>query len=114
MKGFITDLDNDWQIDALGNLMMSDGIDSYRQNLSNRLKLQQYEYAYDLTRGINYFGYVFADGGNLKAWEAQVLELVSSLEYVKRIVRWAYNVDGHNLQFDLVVETDLGEIEIKG
>ena len=57
---------------------------------------------------------MFSDGGNLKAWEAQMLELVSNLDYVKRIVRWAYNVDGNNLQFDLVVETDLGEIEVKG
>lgn len=114
MKCFITDVDNDWKLDSLGNLMVADGIEAYRQNLSNRIRLQQYEYAYDLMRGINYFGYVFADGGNLKAWEAQVLELVSGLEYVKRIVSWAYNIDGNNLQFDLVVETDLGEIEVKG
>lgn len=114
MKCFITDIDNDWELDALGNLKVAEGIEAYRQNLSNRIKLQQFEYAYDLTRGINYFGYVFADGGNLKAWEAQVLDLVSNLDYVKRITRWAFNIDGNNLQFDLVVDTDLGEIEVKG
>ena len=114
MKCFITDIDNDWKLDDLGNLQVAEGLEAYRQNISNRIKLQQYEYAYDLTRGINYFGYVFANGGNLKAWEAQVLDLVSTLDYVKRIVRWGYNVDGNNLQFDLVVETDLGEIEVKG
>lgn len=114
MIGFITDSDNDWTVDGLGNLLVGEGIDAYRQNILNRMRLQQFEYAYDLTRGINYMGYVFSDGGNLKAWETQTLGLVSDLPYVRNIVRWAYNIDGHNLQFDLVVDTDLGEIEVKG
>lgn len=114
MKCFMTNSDNDWMIDALGNLMVGEGLDAYRQDMVNRIRLQQYEYAYDLGRGINYMGYVFADGGNLKAWEAQVLDLVSGLDYVKSIVKWAFNVNGDNLEFDLVVETDLGEIEVKG
>lgn len=114
MKCFMTDSDNDWMTDALGNLNVAEGLDAYRQNLSNRIRLQQFEYAYDLNRGINYMGYVFADGGNLKAWEAQVLEMVSGLDYVRSIVRWEYNIEENNLQFVLVVDTDLGEIEVKG
>lgn len=114
MKCFMTDENNDWAVDNLDNLLVGEGLDAYRQNLINRIRLQQFEYAYDLNRGINYMGYVFADGGSLKAWEAQVLDMVYNLDYVKSIKKWVYDIDGNNLEFVLVVDTDLGEIEVKG
>lgn len=114
MLGFITDDNNDLILDDLGMLTTESGLEAYRQHLVNTIRLQQFEYGYDLNRGLNYMGYLFGQKGNIKAWEAQLLELISNTDFVKRIKTWEYNINGNNLEFVLVVETDLGEITIKG
>ena len=40
MIGFITDENNDLTLDKLGNIKMAEGLDVYRQNLVNDIKLQ--------------------------------------------------------------------------
>lgn len=114
MIGFITDENNDLTLDKLGNIKMADGIEAYRQNLINEIKLQQFEYRYDPAQGINYLGYVLGKTGNLVAWEAQMLDLVNKKSFVQRIVDWKVNIVENVLLFQLVVETDLGQIEIRG
>ena len=114
MKGFITDLNNDLTLDKWGDIRMEDGIEVYRQHIINEIRLQQYEYRYDPTRGINYLGYVLGQKGYLTAWEGQMLETINAMPFVKRIVDWKTNVVNNTLLFQLVVDTDLGEIEIKG
>lgn len=114
MIGFITDDNNDIVLDAVGNIKVSEGIDAYRQNMVNRIRLQQYEYPYELTRGINWLGYLLGRNLNVNIWEAQFLQLVNSLPYVKEVLDWRYNIEGNKFLFRLVVNTDLGEIEIKG
>ena len=114
MIGFITDANNDIMLDSIGNLKTADGADAYRQHIMNRLRLQQYEYPYDLTRGINWLGYVFGDGANIPMWQTQVLDMVGNIDFVKSVVDWRYNVDGNNLLFRLVVDTDYGQIDFKG
>ena len=107
MIGFITDENNDLTLDKLGNIKMAEGLDVYRQNLVNDIKLQQYEYRYDPEQGINYLGYVLGKTGNLVAWEAQMLDLVNQKAFVRRIVDWKTNIVDNVLLFQLVVETDL-------
>lgn len=114
MLSIITDDKNDLQLDSVGNIKMDTGAEAYRQHLINRIRLQQYEYPYDLTRGINWMGYVLGHTINLNMWESQLLELVSNVSFVKTIVDWRYEVEETNLQFKLVVDTDYGEIELKG
>lgn len=114
MKGFITDASNDLMLDALGNLRIESGIEAYRQNLINSIRLQQYEYAFNLSEGLNYMGYLFGDNANLAAWEMQLFDLLKSKDFVKSIVEWETAVEGNVLAFKLVVETDLGNIEIRG
>lgn len=114
MLNFITDFNNDLQLDSMHDIKMSSGIDAYRQDLINDLRLQQYEYPYDINKGINYLGYVMGRGANLVAWEAQIMDLVNSKSYIKRIIEWAYQLNKNNLEFILRVETDFGEIEIRG
>ena len=113
MIGFITDKDNDFMLDDFGNIKVSEGIDAYRQNLVNRIKLQQFEYPYDVLRGLNYMGYLFQTY-NVVAWESQLLELVNNTSFVKNIENWEYEVKEKNFMFTLVVNTDLGKIEIRG
>lgn len=114
MIGFLTDENNDLTLDKFGDIAMVDGIDAYRQNLVNEIRLQQFEYGYDLSKGLNYMGYLFGDKGDIVAWESQLFEMLSKKSFIKRIVEWERQVDGNNFLFKLVVETDLGNIEIKG
>lgn len=114
MNGFITNDNNDLMLDALGNIAMDDGIEAQRQHIVNALRLQQYEYPYKLSEGVNWLGYVLGKGANLGAWQSQMLNTVNSMDFVKKIVEWTYDIQGNNLAFSLIVETDLGQIEIKG
>lgn len=114
MKSFITDENNDLTLDKWGNIRMEDGIEAYRQHIINEIRLQQYEYPYDLTRGINWLGYVLGHTVNITMWQSQFLSLISSMPFVKNITDWKYNINENNLQFNLVVNTDLGEINIRG
>lgn len=114
MKGFITDENNDLTLDKWGDIKMDDGIEVYRQHIVNELRLQQYEYPYNPNKGINYLGYVLGQTGNLTAWETQLLDLINALPFVTRVVDWKANVINNNLAFELIVNTDLGEIQIKG
>ena len=114
MIGFITDSDNDLTLNKWGDLRMESGIEAYRQHLINEIRLQQYEYPYNPNKGINYLGYILGQTGNLVAWESQVLDAVNAMPFVTKIVEWKTNIDGNNLLFQLVVDTDLGRIELKG
>lgn len=114
MKGFITDENNDLTLDKLGNVRFEEGIEAYRQNIINEIRLQQYEYSYDPNKGINYLGYILGQKGNLLAWESQVLDLVNNMPFVKRIVEWKTNIKDNKLLFQLIVDTDLGQINIRG
>jgi len=114
MKSFITDDNNDLTLDNLGNIRMEEGIEAYRQHLVNEIRLQQYEYAYDLTKGVNWMGYVLGQTGNIMMWESQFLALITNTSFVKKILDWKYNVVDNKLLFNLVVDTDLGQIDIRG
>lgn len=114
MLGFITDDNNDLMLDQLGNIRMEEGLEAYRQNLVNSIRLQQYEYGYDLSQGLNYMGFVLGERVSVQAWESQMFDMLKKKPFVKSIVEWATDIEGNNFVFKLVVETDLGEIEIKG
>lgn len=114
MKGFITDENNDLTLDRLGNIRVEEGVEAYRQHIVNEIRLQQYEYPYDMNRGVNYFGYILGQTGNLVAWESQVLDIVNAMPFVKRIIEWKTNIKDNTLLFQLIVDTDLGQIEVRG
>ena len=114
MLGFITDENNDIMLDSIGNIKTDTGAEAYRKHLINRIRLQQYEYPYDLPRGINWLGYVLGHSVNLAVWQSQLLDMVSNVSFVKSIIDWKYNIIDRTLEFKLVVDTDYGLIELKG
>ena len=114
MKSFLTNIDNDIYLDSYGNFSIGEGIEAEEQVIKNVLRLQQYEYPYDLSRGIDYLGNVFSDSPNLTAWQSQILGVVKNLSFVLQITKWTYDTNNNNLQFELGVKTDSGEINIKG
>lgn len=115
MRTFVTDDNNDIALDSLGNIKVASGLEAYRQHIVNEIRLQQYEYPYDPKRGINYLGYVLGQKkGNLVAWESQILDAVNAMDFVKKIVEWKTNIQDNVLLFQLTVDTDLGQIDIRG
>ena len=114
MKSFITDENNDLALDKLGDIKVLTGIEAYRQHIVNELRLQQYEYPYNPNKGVNYLGFVLGQTGNLVAWESQVLDMINAMPFVIKIVEWKTNIVNRNLLFELVVDTDLGQIDIRG
>lgn len=114
MKSFATDIDNDIYLDQYGELAIVDAADAEAQVIKNIMRLQQYEYSYDLLRGVDYMGSVLTDSPNLLAWQTQVLNIVKNLDFVNQITKWAYKVEDNKLAFELSVSTDNGEINIKG
>ena len=114
MKSFITDENNDLTLDKWGDIRVEEGIEAYRQHIINEIRLQQYEYPYNPNKGINYLGYVLGQTGNLVAWESQVLDAINEMPFVTRIIDWKTNIKDNVLLFQLVVDTDLGQIDIRG
>lgn len=114
MKSFASDINNDIYLDSYGDFTIVSGAEAEAQVIKNVLRLQQYEYSYDLSRGVDYFGNVLTDSPNLLAWQTQVLGIVKGLSFVKQITRWTYKIEEKNLAFELSVKTDSGEVNIKG
>lgn len=114
MKSLATNIDNDLYLDSYGDFTVLEGTDAEAQVIKNILRLQQYEYSYDLSKGIDYLGSVLTDSPNLLAWQTQLLAVVKGLSFVRQITKWAYKVENNNLAFELSVRTDNGEINIKG
>lgn len=114
MKSFINNDLNDLILDSQGNIAVESDLAAYEQVLKNVLKLQQYEYPYDLEKGINWLGNALGRDANLQLWENQLLAVVKNLSFVQGIKDWRYGVENNNLVFLLVVSTDAGDITIKG
>lgn len=123
MLSFLTDDNNDLYLtltDTGGNavdgseLVMGSEIESLRQIIVNKVRLQRGEYQYDLSRGIDYTGLLLTENPLVRIWEGQVIDLVSSISEVKTILYWNYGIEGTNFIFSLIVDTTYGKIEIKG
>lgn len=114
MIGFILNENNDLTLDSTADIQMGEGLVAYQQHLINILRTQQYENSYDVESGINYLGYVLGKGTNLGAWASQVQDAINATPFIQKITDWVYNVEDGNLKFALTVETDLGQITIKG
>lgn len=123
MYSFLTDSKNDLYLNVVDSsgkaisssvLMTDDRAEALRQVVVNRMRLQRGEYAYDLNRGIDYMGLLLSDTPNVRMWEKQVMDLVSSIQEVSGIEYWNYGLDGNNFIFRLSVNSEYGIVEIKG
>lgn len=123
MYSFLTDSNNDLYLNVVDSsgkaisssvLMTDDRAESLRQVVVNRMRLQRGEYAYDLNRGIDYMGLLLSDTPNVRIWEKQVMDLVSSIQEISGIEYWNYGLDGNNFIFRLSVNSEYGIVEIKG
>lgn len=123
MFSFLTDNNNDLYLDitntvgkAVGGsvLMTSNGAEALRQIIVNRVRLQRGEYAYDLSRGVDYMGLLLTDTPLVRLWENQVLEIIDETPEITGIEYWNYGLNKNNFEFRLTVNSDYGTVEIKG
>jgi len=123
MFSFLTDNKNDLYLDITDTvgkatsgsvLVSSDGAEALRQVIVNRVRLQQGEYEYDLSRGVDYMGLLLTDTPLVRIWENQVLELVDEIDEITGIDYWNYGLNGNNFEFRLTVNSEYGTVEIKG
>lgn len=123
MYSFLTDDNNDLYLtltDSGGKavsgseLCVGSELESLRQIIVNKIRLQQGEYQYDLQRGIDYMGLILTDTPAVRIWESQVLDLIRAIPEITEIVYWNYGIEGNNFIFKLTVDTIYGRIEIKG
>lgn len=123
MFSFVTNDNNDLYLDitdtgglatAASVLQTGNDAEALRQVIVNRVRLQQGEYQYDLSRGIDYMGLLLTDKPQVRLWEGQVLDLVRTISEITGITYWNYGLKGNNFTFRLSVDTVYGKIEIKG
>lgn len=123
MFSFVTNDNNDLYLDitdtgglatAASVLQTGNDAEALRQVIVNRVRLQQGEYQYDLSRGIDYMGLLLTDKPQVRLWEGQVLDLVRTISEITGIIYWNYGLKGNNFIFRLSVDTVYGKIEIKG
>ena len=123
MFSLLTDKNNDLYLNITDNtgLAISNSVlatdynaDALRQVIVNRIRLQQGEYKYDLSRGIDYMGLLLTDTPLVRIWENQVLSLVSNIPEITGIRYWNYGLEDNNFIFRLTVDSEYGTIEIKG
>lgn len=123
MFSFLTNDKNDLYLDitdAVGKatsgsvLKTASGTEALRQVIVNRVRLQQGEYEYNLSRGIDYMGLLLSDTPLVRLWEKQVLDLIALIEEIKSIKYWNYGINNNNFEFRLTVDSEYGTVEIKG
>lgn len=123
MISFLTDDRNDLYLSVVDSggkavsgavLVMDEDAEALRQIIVNRVRLQQGEYAYDISRGIDYMGLLLTDKPLVRLWETQVLKLVRSIKDITGIIYWNYGLKDNNFIFRLTIDSNYGKIEIKG
>lgn len=123
MYSFLTNDKNDLYLSSTntggkavaGSVLVTGSADkALQQVIVNRVRLQQGEYNYDLSRGIDYMGLLLTDTPLVRIWEKQVLDLVNSISQITGIRYWNYGLEGNNFLFRLTVDSEYGIIEIKG
>lgn len=123
MFSFLTDDNNDLYLDITDTvgyatagsvLVTAEGAEALRQVIVNRVRLQRGEYSYDLNRGIDYMGLLLVDTPLVRLWEDQIMDLVDSIQEITGIAYWNYGINKNNFEFRLTVNSEYGDIEIKG
>lgn len=123
MFSFLTDDNNDLYLDITNSvgkatsgsiLVTADGAQALRQVIVNRVRLQRGEYAYNISRGIDYLGLLLTDKPLVRLWEKQVLDLIDEIPEITGIRYWNYGLKENNFIFRLTVDSQYGIVEIKG
>ncbi len=123
MFSFLTDDNNDLYLnivdsvgDAVSGSVLVTGTDAeaLRQVIVNRVRLQQGEYGYNLTRGVDYMGLLLSDTPLVRLWEKQVFDLIDEIDEITGVSYWNYGLEGNNFVFRLTVNSEYGTVEIKG
>lgn len=97
-----------------GQLAMSEGRAAYAVIIDSAIKTQRGELQLNVIEGIPYFETVFQSPVYAEQWKANVERRINSFPFVVSISSFEYEIDfrNHVLKYDVIIETDLGSIEV--
>lgn len=105
---------NDIIFDSSGNLLLSEGKQSYTDIIGDRLRTLRGECQLNENRGLPYLETVFLSSSRLDIWKHYAKQEVEALSFVRAIISFnaSYSPTRKELKFDLIVETDQGAVTV--
>lgn len=115
MKTFGQSSDNyDLVLDKDGQLAVVEGKEAYALIIEDAVRTIQGEYVFDTNLGIPYFATVLGRRYGIDEWIAALQSRVLDFEFVSSIVSFDYSyiASTKTIQYNMIVLTDLGTVEI--
>ena len=96
------------------SLSYSSGKNAYGIIIADAIRTVSGELQLNINKGIPYFDTIFKDVNGMAIWRSFVSDTISGYEFVKSIKSFVSQFDSESkiLKYNIVVETDLGEVSI--
>ncbi|MNG93051.1 hypothetical protein D3C81_527800 [compost metagenome] len=112
--GVTADASRDLFLDRFGNLVTKTDEEAMADYLTQRLSSMVNEFRFDKSRGIPYMDTVFKSGKEgLPALRASIIEALGNTEHVLGVAYVLLAYDGTNLQFEISVATEYGQVALQ-
>lgn len=109
-----TNDNNDIYLDAIGNLVISEGKDAVAQVCRNAILTIKGELKYDTTKGIPYFDILSQGHADLDTLRFYILKTVQNIEEVQAIKSLNFEANNNEIRYTLTIETKNGEAVVNG
>lgn len=115
MKSFLTDENNDFYLDASGNIAMGEDINAVVQCVQNAVNTLLGEIQLDTTLGVPYFETLFnKQSPDIDLWKSYMVEEAEKVNGVVRVNSITTEVKDNNLSYTMEILTDYGEATVSG
>ena len=114
MKSILTNKDNDIYLTSGGNLAIGEGLEAAANVSKNAVLVNYGECEFNTTIGVPYFDTIFNDFPLIDLFQAAIIRVLESLDFVQRTFNFEYKQDGNIFSYSVTEKTDLGEIQING
>lgn len=103
---------NDISLDANGVIALASGRYAYADIIRSTILTMKGELQLDTDAGVPYLETVFNNYGGISQWMNAVRSIVYSYDFVISIVSFNAEVKNKEIYYELVVQTDEGDITI--
>lgn len=101
-------------LDEYGNIAMSDNAQALSFITLNAIRTVRGELIFNSSLGVPYFTTIFASPANIQMWEFYVKETAGNVPGITAVDSFVYQINGNNLNYEMVLSTDTGEVTING
>lgn len=109
------DRENDILLDeSSGNIAMSDGKEGCAEIVTHVLRTQQGELQFNAEAGVPYMELVFTSEANLPLWMHYMRKVALAVDGVSEINDFSYQIKENRLTYEMIVNTEIGEVTING